>query len=157
MKFPPGEREDAWRFWIKNSRGDVAESHPTTQQKFVLFRGLQSNPIPSRYLSYPDPHAFEKMLAACITLNQITIIRVLDVCSHARLVEERLGYYHMMNEAFKIKPQRKSWRAREGILYFGWLEQAVVDAGIWGALLGACRVYRNPNRGETVARKLVTI
>lgn len=111
---------------------------------------------------------FQEMLATSITPNQVTFVSVLNACSHTGLVEEGLGYYHMMTEVLNIKPQIEHYSIMIDLLCrAGELERAydilvgsddtVLDAGVWGAMLAACRVYGNTELGEIVARKLFTI
>ncbi|KAI6671744.1 hypothetical protein NL676_006629 [Syzygium grande] len=110
---------------------------------------------------------FQEMLKEAIEPNQITFVSVLSACSHAGLVEEGLMYFSRMTKTFGIEPLIEHYSTIIDLLgRAGQLEKAydiainsqgICDAGVWGALLGACRVHGNVELGEMVARKLFAI
>ncbi|KAI3425690.1 uncharacterized protein J3R85_009998 [Psidium guajava] len=110
---------------------------------------------------------FQEMLKDGFKPNRITFVSVLSACSHAGLVEEGFGYFSRMTETFGIEPSIEHYSTIIDLLgRAGQLEKAydimmssqgTCDAGVWGALLGACRVHGNVELGEMVARKLFAI
>ncbi|KAL3720820.1 hypothetical protein ACJRO7_005602 [Eucalyptus globulus] len=110
---------------------------------------------------------FQEMLKDGVKPNHITFVSVLSACSHAGLVEEGLMHFSLMTKTFGIEPLIEHYSTIIDLLgRAGQLEKAydivihsqgVCDAGVWGALLGACRVHGNVELGEMVARKLFAI
>ncbi|KAF8011481.1 hypothetical protein BT93_J1941 [Corymbia citriodora subsp. variegata] len=110
---------------------------------------------------------FQEMLKDNIKPNQITFVSVLSACSHAGLVEEGLMHFSRMTKTFGIEPLIEHFSTiidllgRAGQLQKAYdiviNSQGIGDAGVWGALLGACRVHGNVELGEMIARKLFMI
>ncbi|KAK6268242.1 hypothetical protein QUC31_012402 [Theobroma cacao] len=110
---------------------------------------------------------FSKMQKEGIKPNQVTFIGVLNACSHGGLVEEGCKLFELMTQILKIVPLSEHLTCMVDLLgRAGHLEKAynliieyggASDAGIWGALLGACRVYGNAELGEIAASHLFEI
>lgn len=110
---------------------------------------------------------FSKMQKEGIKPNQVTFIGVLNACSHGGLVEEGCKLFELMTQILKIVPLSEHLTCVVDLLgRAGHLEKAynliieygdASDAGIWGALLGACRVYGNAELGEIAASHLFEI
>ncbi|KAL3844721.1 hypothetical protein ACJIZ3_002124 [Penstemon smallii] len=110
---------------------------------------------------------FEEMVKTDVKPNEVTFIGVLTACSHAGLVEQGQSLFEMMEKSYGIKPSVDHYNCMVDILgRTGKLEQAVKliesmpmepSAGIWGALLGACRIYSNPDIAEVAARNLFNL
>ncbi|MBA0844947.1 hypothetical protein Goarm_023238 [Gossypium armourianum] len=110
---------------------------------------------------------FSKMHKEGIKPNQVTFIGVLNACSHGGLVEEGCKLFELMTLVFGIVPLSQHLTCMVDLLgRAGHLEKAynliieygdAWDAGIWGALLGACKVYGNAALGEIASSRLFEI
>lgn len=99
--------------------------------------------------------------------NFITFIAVLSACSHTGLVDEGLQCFHCMTQDYCITPKAEHYRCMVDLLgRAGHLKEALhfinkmhlqPDAGIWGALLGACSIHCNIHLGECVADYLLDL
>lgn len=99
--------------------------------------------------------------------NGITFISILRACSVVGLVEEGCQHFDSMRRVYGIEPQLEHY----GIMVdlygrAGQLEGAIdfihsmpikPHAGAWGALLNACRMYKNMDLGELASRKIVEL
>ena len=107
---------------------------------------------------------FSQMLADGIKPNEITILGVLNGCSHAGLVEDGTSIFNKMEKLWGIAPKIEHYGSYVDLLgRAGHLERAygVVksmpmepDAVIWRALLSACRTHRNVSLGERIVNHL---
>ncbi|KAJ4978042.1 hypothetical protein NE237_008822 [Protea cynaroides] len=107
---------------------------------------------------------FHEMLQMAIVPNDVTFIGVLSACSHNGLVNEGCFYFFDMIHRYSIKPTPEHYTCMVDILARGGLlEEAEslilalpfkADSVMWGALLGACRLYGNTNMARRVAERL---
>eukprot|EP01018_Ginkgo_biloba_P025793 Gb_04079 [translate_table: standard] len=96
--------------------------------------------------------------------NHITFLGVLSACSHAGLVDEGWQYFDCMSQEYCITPRAKHYACMVDLLgRAGHLDKALdfinnmplePDVGVWGALLGVCRIHCNLKLGERVAKHL---
>ncbi|XP_050232447.1 pentatricopeptide repeat-containing protein At1g20230-like [Mercurialis annua] len=110
---------------------------------------------------------FHKMLAIGVKPNSVTFVGVLSGCSHSQLADEGLLIFHSMGSRHSITPEADHYSCMVDVLSrAGRLEQAYEfiqkmpiepTAAAWGALLGACRVYKNVDLGRVAASKLFEI
>ncbi|KAL0344804.1 UNVERIFIED_CONTAM: Pentatricopeptide repeat-containing protein, chloroplastic [Sesamum radiatum] len=110
---------------------------------------------------------FHIMLRNGILPNNITFISLLYACSHSGLVEEGLRLFYIMQEEYGVKPDVKHFTCVVDLFgRAGKLDQAVTliadmdiekDAGLWGALLGACRIHGHVELAEKVAESLLEL
>ncbi|CAK9185452.1 unnamed protein product [Ilex paraguariensis] len=110
---------------------------------------------------------FNKMLNSGVQPNSVTFTGVLCGCSHSRLVDEGLSIFHSISRDHAIEPDAEHYSCMVDVLSRGGrLEEAYrfilempiePSAGAWGALLGACRVYKNVNLGRIAAKRLFEI
>ncbi|KAK9274427.1 hypothetical protein L1049_019242 [Liquidambar formosana] len=106
---------------------------------------------------------FEAMREDGIDYDSVSYIAVLSACSHGGLVEKGWKYFDDM-QARNIKPTQMHYACMVDLLgRAGLMEDAaelikglpiVPDANIWGALLGACRIYGNIELGAWAAEHL---
>ncbi|XP_009413734.2 putative pentatricopeptide repeat-containing protein At3g23330 [Musa acuminata AAA Group] len=99
--------------------------------------------------------------------NHVAFVAVLTACSHAGLVDEAWDYFHRMSNDYGIIPRLEHYAAVADLLgRAGKLEEAYdfistmhikPTAGVWSALLGACRVHKNAKLAEKVAAKIFDI
>lgn len=105
---------------------------------------------------------FSQMLTENVMPNDITIIAVLNGCSHSGLVEEGSSIFNKMENLWGIIPKVEHYCCFVDLLgRAGFLDRAfeVVksmqihpDIAIWRALLSACRIHRDIKLGEQVIR-----
>lgn len=104
---------------------------------------------------------FSQMLEENVTPNDITILGLLNGCSHSGLVNEGSSIFFDMESSWGIIPKIEHYGCYVDLLgRAGLLERAfeVVksmpmrpDIVIWRALLSACRIHRNAKLGEQIA------
>lgn len=100
--------------------------------------------------------------------NRVTMISVLNACSHGGLAEDEfLEFFAKMVSNYKITPDVKHYGCLVDMLRRkGRLEEAEKialeiptdqKAVVWRMLLGACSVYDDPEMAERVTRKLMEL
>ncbi|KAH7673721.1 TPR-like protein [Dioscorea alata] len=107
---------------------------------------------------------FQQMQEAGFRPDHVTFLTIISACGHAGQVEEGFRYYRCMSEQYGITARMEHYAAvvdlfgRAGLLNeaFSFIKSMPLkpDAGIWGALLGACRVYRNVELAELASQHL---
>jgi pentatricopeptide repeat protein len=107
---------------------------------------------------------FHKMLNEGVSPNHITMTSVLSACNHAGLVDEAKRYFDSMKELFGIDRTEEHYACMIDLLgRAGKLEDAMElvnnmpfqpNATVWGALLGASRVHKDPELARLAAEKL---
>ncbi|CBI35582.3 unnamed protein product, partial [Vitis vinifera] len=95
---------------------------------------------------------FENMRKDDVEYDSVSFIAVLSACSHGGLLEKGRKYFDEL-KARGIEPTQMHYACMVDLLgRAGLMEEAaelikglpiVPDANIWGALLGACRIYGN--------------
>ncbi|KAL5705851.1 hypothetical protein ACHQM5_024091 [Ranunculus cassubicifolius] len=107
---------------------------------------------------------FDKMVVSGLKPNHITFLAVLQACTHGGFLEKGKECLASMNEKYKLNPCLEHYACMADLLgRKGKLEEALEfiqnmpmkpDAGVWGALLGACKIHNNIEIGERVAYRL---
>ncbi|PIA35821.1 hypothetical protein AQUCO_03400012v1 [Aquilegia coerulea] len=107
---------------------------------------------------------FHSMLKTGIHPDHVTFLAIISACGHAGLVDEGVHYLHSMTEDYGIQARMEHYACMVDLFgRVGRLKEALdiingipfhVDAGIWGALLGACRVHGNVEIAEIAAKHL---
>ncbi|KAA8526146.1 hypothetical protein F0562_007754 [Nyssa sinensis] len=102
-----------------------------------------------------------------VTPDQVTFVGVLSACNHAGLINLGLNLFKSMTEEFSIDPLAEHYACMVDLLgRAGRLEEAFqlvrkmkikANAGVWGALLGACRTHRNLELATLSAEKLLEL
>ncbi|XP_020570729.1 pentatricopeptide repeat-containing protein At4g02750-like [Phalaenopsis equestris] len=110
---------------------------------------------------------FKEMEANGFRPDEITFVGVLSACSHAGLIDEGLKYFDSMRKDHSVEPVAEHYACVVDLLgRAGRLEEAhklvtqmavKPNAGVWGALLGACRMHGNPDMASFAAEKLFEI
>lgn len=108
---------------------------------------------------------FHQMCDEGTSPNEITFLGVLCACSYAGLVQQGKWLFNAMSKVHGITPRSEHYGCMVDLLgRAGLLKEAEMfiqdmpekaDAGIWGALLGACRMHGEVQMGEKIA-KIVT-
>ncbi|VVA90588.1 unnamed protein product [Arabis nemorensis] len=111
---------------------------------------------------------FKDMERLGLKPNRVTMISVLNACSHGGLADEEfLEFFNKMVSKYKITPDVKHYGCLVDMLRRkGRLEEAEKIAleipidqkvVVWRMLLGACSVYDDPEMAERVTRKLMEL
>jgi len=110
---------------------------------------------------------FDKMLLSRVQPNSVTFTGVLSGCSHSRLVEEGVQIFNSMGRDHLIEPDANHYScvvdiySRAGRLNeaYEFIQRMPMEptASAWGALLAACRVYKNVELAKISAKKLFEI
>ncbi|XP_023512567.1 pentatricopeptide repeat-containing protein At1g15510, chloroplastic-like isoform X3 [Cucurbita pepo subsp. pepo] len=109
----------------------------------------------------PDVVSFMGVISACANLAAVK--QVLSACSHGGLVERGWQYFSEMLDQH-LEPTEMHYTCLVDLLgRAGFVEEAAElirrlpiapDSNIWGALLGACRIYGNVELGCKAAEHL---
>ncbi|KAF5758173.1 putative tetratricopeptide-like helical domain superfamily, DYW domain-containing protein [Helianthus annuus] len=107
---------------------------------------------------------FTRMVKSDVEPDAVTFISLLCACGRSGMVEHGLEYFNIMTEDYRIVPNLKHYACVVDLLArAGKLEEAYTfitkmplkpDAAVWGALLNACRIYRNFELGQVAARRI---
>ncbi|KAG0483532.1 hypothetical protein HPP92_011616 [Vanilla planifolia] len=110
---------------------------------------------------------FPQMLNSGIWPNRISFVSALSACSHAGLVEEGRQIFYSMQKEYFVEPDVKHYTCLVDLLgRAGRLDEALdlikkmkveKDEGLWGALLGACRIHGNMSLAERAAKGLLEL
>eukprot|EP01018_Ginkgo_biloba_P039369 Gb_08567 [translate_table: standard] len=110
---------------------------------------------------------FKEMQHEGMKSDHITFVAILSACSHAGLTNEGLQYFNYMSQHYYITPRLEHYACIVDLLgRAGRLDDAQdfinkmplkPDASVWGALLGACRIYCNLEIGKFVAEHLFAL
>lgn len=109
---------------------------------------------------------FYAMKQAGVGPNDVTFVGILTACNHSGLVEEGWNFFHTMRH-YGIEPRHQHYACVVDLLgRAGYLEQAYhfimkmpiePHITVWGALLGACKIYRHVTLGEYAAERLFSL
>jgi pentatricopeptide repeat protein len=107
---------------------------------------------------------FSQMEQTGVKPDHVTFTHVLCACSHAGLLDKGWQYFKSMKQYYSITPKVDHYACMVDLLgragCLGEAEEFIrnmpiePNAGVWGALLGACRIHSNIGLGERVAEKL---
>lgn len=107
---------------------------------------------------------FFSMVESGLKPNHITFLACLQACTHAGFLEKGWECFDLMINVYKVNPGLDHFSCMVDLLgRKGKLNEALElihsmpikpDAGIWGALLGACKIHRDVEIGEYVAYRL---
>ncbi|KAL5211022.1 hypothetical protein ABZP36_006645 [Zizania latifolia] len=96
--------------------------------------------------------------------DHVTFLALISACAHAGQVQEGLRLFQCMTEEHQIAPRMEHFACMVDLYSrAGKLDKALQlifdmpfkpDAGIWGALLHACRVHRNVELAEIASQEL---
>ncbi|KAF5199706.1 Pentatricopeptide repeat-containing protein [Thalictrum thalictroides] len=96
--------------------------------------------------------------------DHITFVSVLSACSHSGLMGEGWRHFRSMAREFGLTPKSEHYACMVDLLgRSGMLNEAMElikkmpmkpDSGVWGSLLGACRIHSNIKFAELAAKSL---
>lgn len=97
--------------------------------------------------------------------NHITFLAMMCACSHAGLVDEGFKYFDSMSRDYSLMPSTKHYACMVDLLgRAGRLTEAEEfidampiepDSVVWGALLGASRIFQNMKSAEKASERLL--
>ncbi|KNA09882.1 hypothetical protein SOVF_149460, partial [Spinacia oleracea] len=107
---------------------------------------------------------FEDMIDSGNRPDHVTLTHLLNACSHGGLVSEGRKYFEDMSRVYGVHPRIDHYSCMVDLLgRAGLMEDAIrlirsmpmePNAGVWGALLGACRIHNNVELGKEAAENL---
>uniref|UniRef100_A0A2N9IUG5 DYW domain-containing protein n=1 Tax=Fagus sylvatica TaxID=28930 RepID=A0A2N9IUG5_FAGSY len=107
---------------------------------------------------------FHEMLENGIQPDHVTFLAIISACGHAGQVDNGARYFRCMTEQYGIPAQMEHYACMVDLFgRAGQLNEAfetiksmpfTPDAGVWGTLLGACRVHGNVELAEVASRHL---
>ncbi|KAF5182360.1 Pentatricopeptide repeat-containing protein [Thalictrum thalictroides] len=107
---------------------------------------------------------FYEMVETETKPNRVTFVGVLTACSHAGMVQQGRCLFASMQKDYGVVPDADHHACMVDLLgRAGHLEEALElvetmplepHGGVWGALLGACRLHGNPDIAEIAAKHL---
>ncbi|KAH7675225.1 TPR-like protein [Dioscorea alata] len=110
---------------------------------------------------------FNQMVQCGVMPDSITFVGVLSGFSHKGMVNKGREYFKKMTEEYYIKPTLEHYSCMVDMLgRAGRLEEAEAfirtmlvdpDAGVWGGLLNACKIYGNVELGERVVEEILRL
>ncbi|KAI3452097.1 hypothetical protein Pfo_008762 [Paulownia fortunei] len=110
---------------------------------------------------------FNEMVSSGVKPNSVTFTGALSGCSHSQMVDEGLSIFHSMIKDHKVEPDAEHYSCMVDVLSRGgrlaeaynFIQQMPIEpsAAAWGALLGACRIYKNVDLGRIAANRLFEI
>ncbi|KAI4982422.1 hypothetical protein ZWY2020_022914 [Hordeum vulgare] len=110
---------------------------------------------------------FNDMIDEGLQPDAVTFLGVLSACAHAGLVYDGKHYFESMGTTYAIQKSADHYACmvdlygRAGLIEeahcFVKMMPVKPHAGVWGALLSACRKHCNIDVGEVAARELIMI
>lgn len=110
---------------------------------------------------------FNRMATTGTQPTDTTFVAVLTACTHAKMVAAGLKLFEQMGTTYRVEPRLEHYACVVDLLArAGMIEEAEKfieekmgglrrgDANVWGALLGASRVYKNVEIGDRVWKRL---
>lgn len=144
----------------KNMFENMKKRHLTSWNAMIAAYGMHGKCLHAIKL-------FEHMRNEEIQPDKKTFTSTLTACSHSGFIEEGLQVFRFMLEDNSIIPSEEHYGCMVDLLSrAGRLEEAYhlvkclplgQSASALGALLAACRMYRNTKLGETIGRHLLEI
>lgn len=110
---------------------------------------------------------FYQMKVEGVEPNEATMLGVLCACTHAGLVNEGRKWFYNMSKELGLTPKLKHYGCivdllgRAGLLNEAYrlIQTMPVEphSGVWGALLGACKIHGNVELAEYALEKLIQL
>lgn len=110
---------------------------------------------------------FKDMEREMVKPDGITFLNVLNACAHSGLVDTGRHYFKYMTEVHGIEPGMEHFGCMADLLgRAGLVKEAKklieempmeANAGVLGAILGACKIHGNIELGEIMGRRLIEL
>ncbi|KAL6141058.1 hypothetical protein ACLB2K_059349 [Fragaria x ananassa] len=110
---------------------------------------------------------FSQMLKSAVAPDKITYLGVLCACTHSGMVDEGTNFFSSMSTQHGIEPTVAHYGCMVDLLgRAGRLKEAYEviqnmpiepNSVVWGTLLGACRMHKDAELGEVVAKQILDL
>ncbi|CAI9092451.1 OLC1v1027683C1 [Oldenlandia corymbosa var. corymbosa] len=110
---------------------------------------------------------FALMEESEVNLGSVSFTSVLSACRHAGLIEEGRKIFRSMKQRYNIEPSLEHYACMVDLFGRAGLFDEILDlikempmqpdAGVWGALLDACRRHSNIKLGELALKNLTNL
>lgn len=150
-----GDLESAKYVFEKMPKRDVVSWN-------AMIMGFSMNGQSRNTLEY-----FSRMKNDAVSPNDVTILGVLCACVHAGLVDEGRRCFDSMSKELRLTPKVEHYGCmvdllgRAGLLEeaYGLIQRMEIapHTGVWGALLGACKIHRNVELAEVAIEHLIQL
>ncbi|CAL5350664.1 unnamed protein product [Camellia sinensis] len=110
---------------------------------------------------------FEEMIKTGIRPDGAMFVSILSACSHAGLTDKGLDFFSLMERNYGMRPGPEHYSCVVDLLgRAGRLAEAQrliesmpvePDGAVWGALLGACKIYRNVMLAELAFDRVIKL
>lgn len=110
---------------------------------------------------------FRKMVDSGVKPNSVTFTGVISGCSHSQMVDEGVSVFDSMSKNYEVEPDSEHYSCIADVLgragrlaeAYKFIQKMPVEptASAWGALLGACRIYKNVDLARIAASHLFEI
>ncbi|CAL5365827.1 unnamed protein product [Camellia sinensis] len=110
---------------------------------------------------------FSLMQESDVEVDSVSFVSVLSACRHAGLIDKGRKIFYSMTKEHNLDPDLEHYACMVDLLGRAGLFEETLDliqtmpmepdAGIWGALLSACRMHSNVKLGEFALDHLVKI
>jgi pentatricopeptide repeat protein len=108
-----------------------------------------------------------EMEANDVRPDEVTFVGILSACSHVGLIDEGLDFFNSMTKQYSLQPVAEHYACMVDLLgragklceAFQLIQgmQIQPNAGVWGAMLAACRVHQNDELAQLAAKKLIEL
>ncbi|KAK9287415.1 hypothetical protein L1049_015836 [Liquidambar formosana] len=110
---------------------------------------------------------FDDMVRSGLKPDRISLVVILNACSHSGLVQEGLRFFESMTCDHGIVPNQEHYACLIDLLgRAGWFNEVMnqlekmpckPDERVWNALLGVCRIHGNIELGRKAAEHLIEL
>ncbi|KAK2665546.1 hypothetical protein Ddye_004120 [Dipteronia dyeriana] len=110
---------------------------------------------------------FDDMVRSSVKPDMITLVVVLNACSHSGLVQEGVRYFESMTCDHGIVPNQEHYACLIDLMgRAGRFDQLMnqlkkmpceLDGRLWSAILGVCRIHGNMELGRKAAERLIEL
>jgi pentatricopeptide repeat protein len=148
---------------ISEARSLFAEAHP----KDVISYNVMVCALAQHGHGKDALKLFNEMVEEGLQPDAVTFLGVLSACAHAGLVDNGEHYFESMGTTYAIQKSADHYACmvdlygRAGLIEeahrFVKIMPVKPHAGVWGALLNACRKHCNIDVGDIAARELIRI
>ncbi|KAL1217699.1 putative pentatricopeptide repeat-containing protein [Cardamine amara subsp. amara] len=148
--------------------GDINEAKQVfkgMRDKDVISYNTMISGLAMHGASFEAIKEFREMVNRGFRPNQVTLVALLNACSHGGLLDIGLEVFNSMWRVFSVEPQIEHYGCIVDLLgRVGRLEEAYrfienmpmePDHIMLGALLSACKIHGNMKLGEKIAKRLL--